>query len=505
MLVIAVTLVIAWLFRPGWVSNDGAQYLSVAKCLVTGHGISTDIVYYDEHHALGVVPAPQTVFPPGFPALMALGRWLGAPPLWAALGVMLVAYALGAWLLCDVALRLGQRPVIALAVCALWLAFVPHWIDVFLVHSEPAFVALSLASAWLLMRDDAPSALAAGVCAAGAFSVRYAGLFWLMAVAVMFLAELFGQRARRQVMVRALSFGVAPLGMVGWLFWRNHRLVGDFKGGNDVAADRPAREALVTIGRELLSLLGLEKRGLVALAPLELGMVAAVLLLVAALWVYRRDLSLARVAGTRMWWLSGSYVLISVLLLARLEMTTSIGFESRMFVPVVPFVLLLAGDVVGRLRIASSRAGRVLGVALGLVALVYAGGQIQRLRRQLAAPEMYALVEAALGPQRALLEAETSAAHPLLGNEPQLLGGVLDRPVIGLTSDEYSARRFSASEVEALVRRYGVQRVVLMPELLASDAASERPPFFVALAAGAVPPWLTLESEAPGLKIYRVE
>src|SRR5262245_42527564 len=54
-----------------FVTTDTAQYMGVARNIVDGKGITTSIIYYEEQYRQARIPAQQTVWPPGYPALIA--------------------------------------------------------------------------------------------------------------------------------------------------------------------------------------------------------------------------------------------------------------------------------------------------------------------------------------------------------------------------------------------------------------------------------------------------
>src|SRR5437868_4785598 len=59
------------LWRPATLFNDSFQYMSVAANLLHGRGVATSIPYFDTERSHGVIPAPMTTFPPGYPIIIA--------------------------------------------------------------------------------------------------------------------------------------------------------------------------------------------------------------------------------------------------------------------------------------------------------------------------------------------------------------------------------------------------------------------------------------------------
>src|SRR4051812_31531933 len=60
--------------------NDSLQYLSVARNLLAGRGLSTDLVSFDIERARGLASGPLTTFPTGYPMVMAAFAFLGIAP-----------------------------------------------------------------------------------------------------------------------------------------------------------------------------------------------------------------------------------------------------------------------------------------------------------------------------------------------------------------------------------------------------------------------------------------
>src|SRR5205814_613629 len=93
-LVLGATLVgFVTLYDPSFIDIDGAFFVSAGKNLASGRGFTTSILWHEEQYRLGRMPAPQTVFPPGYPLLIALVSRLGADPPYAAFLVSLVSFA----------------------------------------------------------------------------------------------------------------------------------------------------------------------------------------------------------------------------------------------------------------------------------------------------------------------------------------------------------------------------------------------------------------------------
>lgn len=498
-------------FDGGRLANDAAQYLSVAENLYAGRGIATSIIYYEEHYALHSVPAPQTVFPPGYPLAIAAVAAAGPTPTTAAFAVDLAAWVASVLLLFSIARARGHPPMVAIGAAAAFACLASVWFYVHELLSEPLFIALTLAAASCLVapRRGAFWGALAGLCAAGAFSVRYAGIFFIVAVAAVFAVELLLHRRRRTI-TDALAFATPALAMVAALFWRNQALVGDFRGGNAHEVLKPLGGVLYTALESAARVVGLGRDvGIAELAALAALVLAGALAVRGRGGVSLDTAALASALRDRAVLLCAIYPLVTVAGLIYLERTTSVGLYSRMLVPLVPFVLLLLIEA-GRAVRARGRASRVLArAALVSTVIAYLAGQAHAARRELERPTPRAALARALAEPLgettvgAWLRARVDADHPVLGNEPQLLGAVLGRPVVGMTTPEYTSRIWTADAAHELVRSFDVGYVVLFPELLAAAPIGMQPPVLVELADGAVPVWLDPVHAADAVRIYR--
>jgi len=81
-----------------YITNDGVQYLSTATNWLQNKGFSTNALMYGPHFQ-GEFPGPQTVWPPGYPFVLALGGLLGIDLITTGLIVNLTTHALASLLI----------------------------------------------------------------------------------------------------------------------------------------------------------------------------------------------------------------------------------------------------------------------------------------------------------------------------------------------------------------------------------------------------------------------
>lgn len=505
--VLAVAASLAAVWHPSFISPDAAEYLSVARNLLSGRGAQTSLVFYEEHYRIGGIPVPETVFPPGYPSLLAVAGGVGVPFPAAPFCLGLLALGLSGFVLYDIARRLGHSSPAGIVLASLLLFSATAWKQVLNGDSELPFVLFTLLALRALAAGGERAHLACGLWAAAAVSVRYAGVFFAIALGLAILVS--GIRQGRRIPWRRLLLAVGPPILVtAGLFLRNAAVAGDVRGGNAATDPDSLAQILVRLRWGAIKLLGFQGGGLRGGRPAEWLYLASGLV-GAALWLRsRRDVAVASLAArleSPVAAVSAAYLATSVALLAYLERTAPIDIGPRILLPLLPFAAILLVELTGSLRFASSAARHGGAVTAALLVAAYAAGQAQvvtdghflahvRQRR-----EMHRCLE--LAPVRRALAVEAEAGRPVLCSHMYALGAVLAQPLIGLAEAEDTERVWTNDEALALVRRYGVRLVVLHADAF-NDSGNEA--FFAALADGKPPAWLSLELHEPGIRLYRV-
>jgi hypothetical protein len=109
------------------------------------------------------------------------------------------------------------------------------------------------------------------------------------------------------------------------------------------------------------------------------------------------------------------------------------------------------------------------------------------------------------GTVRDFLSRRVPPETPLLANEPQLSGIVLDRPMVGLPDASYSRRIFTAEETHRILSRFGVAYVVVFPRLPDDQDRDEtNQAFFSDLKSGKIPGWLAPTFASSRIQLYQV-
>jgi hypothetical protein len=214
---------------PG-VTVDSGEYLAVADSLTDGHGFTLPFVGYDEPFTV-LDPGervPMAQFPPLYPGLLALVHGVTSLSLLAAARltgsvIFGASVALGSFLVW----RQSRRVLLAALSAGLLVA--PELLTAHaMVWSEPLMILALLGALHFsvvhLQSGRRGPLLAAGVCAALASLVRFAGLAVILGIALAMMASGSAPRAirlRRAVIFSALSL----LPALAW-FVRNAVVVG---------------------------------------------------------------------------------------------------------------------------------------------------------------------------------------------------------------------------------------------------------------------------------------
>lgn len=212
---------------PGYQAASAA-YLSAAQSLASGQGYRVPTADWASPDSI----SPLTRYPPGYPTALSVPVRMGFPPAQAARLVEAVsAFVAMAALLAVVGDSVGP---VAAALLGLALLAMPMMVDLHLsVLSEPLFVAcVALTFALMVAAPDA--VFAAGLCAALAVSVRYAGIAVVGALVAWTLLRSGSWQQRTR---RAATAALPGALVAGTWMWIVHRALA---GGAVVAGPASA-------------------------------------------------------------------------------------------------------------------------------------------------------------------------------------------------------------------------------------------------------------------------
>lgn len=516
------TIALVLNFDGTWMHPDTAQALSVARNLQAGNGFATGIIYYEEHYCLNSWPAPQTVFPIGYPALLAALGWTGMSLRSATAVIGVTGFFLVPFAIFTATVRMGRRPLTAVILAAQWLCFPMLWHNVWERQTEMMFISLTLSSLILLQGKSTGyrELLLAGFLAAIAMTLRYAGIFWILAAGLAFLTQI--PQYRFAAIRRGCAFLLIPVTVAVTLFTRNLILIGDLKGGSTKDVNRTLSLAAENAYYAASRLTGLDKTNLVSGQVVEVAvasgialiMIAAVIGLLRQLIWNKGKLLITPQPGNSVVYF---YIFVSLAALISLEKTTSINLSPRMLFPLIPFVLMAVADIISRSRSAFSERtwqSRLIRstVFAGAVFLTLGtlSGQFRAADEVRGYVHRFGMVSDIISQPLDTTRNQTTAMEliqrkRILSDEPEMLGEAMQQGVVGLTSTNYSNRIWTDDEVKSLIRKYHINCVVVFPAIQPKDEN----PFFESLMRqqnvdGHSRAWLDPVVVSPHIHIYTV-
>jgi hypothetical protein len=492
--------------------NDAYQYQSVARNLVHGLGASTDLPYFDVEVAHGILPAPVTTFPPGYPAAIALCLTLGIPPVLAAGVVSAFGFVLAVPAIALACRALGLQ---ALASRAVLFAFIVNSHAVRAGRAavtEGLFIGLvtaALALTLLIPRVESRARwivpLAAGVALGLAYWVRYAGLLFVPGLAVIGTVRLWRARTGRALGDLALSL-VGPIVLVGAGCYRNVALTGSWKGGNGKLVYHSVASVLETTAKSLYDLV-------FALDGPRWTRAIDLVLLVLVAWVLAPLLKTAigRLRASRWREVPSdgfialvSFVAFYFVVMVYLGVVSVIAFGTRMLLPLLPALLLLfALPIAHRRSLGRHPALPMVAGAAYLLANVLSYDEVGPTPpHRIARADLEAPMQSGQGVGEWLL-AHTQADEPLLASNGQGTSYALGRRVVSLTDSEYGERPWDEARVLETMARFHARYVVLYPHLDPhSGAVQAESSFLSSLLDGASPDGFSLVATSASAEVF---
>jgi len=217
------------------IGNDGIQYFSTAKNWLAGNGFSTDALMYAPHFQ-GRFPAAQTVWPPGYPLVIAQFMKLGIDDHNSILALNHIAHALSSlvmWLLLQ---KMGIGRFFA-TVCTFAFYFMcMPWAYVSAGLTEPVFTTLLL-SALLFLPDPKNSSLTSwilcGLIIAATIYIRFSTVFFAASTGAGIMLYLLLYEQDKPAALIKPCFKLAllvslPVLAFGHLMYRTNTLIGTF-------------------------------------------------------------------------------------------------------------------------------------------------------------------------------------------------------------------------------------------------------------------------------------
>jgi len=494
--------------RDSMISNDAAQYISVAKNYLQGKGFSTSIIFYDVQHRFGYIPAPQTVFPNGYPFLISLITFLGISPQYAAFLLSLVCFNFIGFFIFLITRSSGHRDLICLTLTGIWYSFVPAWFNVLSCGSEMSFIFFTMIGlGCIIMGEKTKRKLFLFLTSASAaisFTIRYVGIFYILSLFIFFFIGFLREKSRESLYELLLVVGL-PFFTVINIIGKNYLITSSIRGSAIYPLENSITDGLQRLYNVLFSLFGFSKEGLVNLTIpnilLTFFCFALVIFLIFEIKKIKVDkINYRNMLAKTVPLFSITYVTISFLFLTYFNFTAVAPLNSRYLIPLIPYCLILLADlrkvfflndIIAKKSISFFYWGIIIVFLCGQ-SNVYAWRWKNSVEKNKFAEMKYALQKPFQSDSLFEFLAERVIyERPLLGNDPQLLGAILDRPVVGLPEIEYCNKIWTFNEVKKTVKKFNITYVIFFRDIFFRNSYFDsNQVFFKEISKGIIPPWL---------------
>jgi hypothetical protein len=512
-------------FVPPILDNDAFQYLSVAQNALAGHFGYTSLIHFDAERSFGVMPAPMVTFPLGYPFAIALVSLLGVPLQSAALLLSVMSTVACVPLLAWIATRLGLSRLLRSVVVAGFVFNAPIIYFGASAFSEALFTFIVLLGVALLVaaRLHADTSrgwrwAAAGLALGAAYGVRYAGLFFVLGLAVLVIRHLLASN-RLQAKGYAVALTVAGAAVLAGMA-RNILLVGNWRGGNEKIVSNPLWSRLVdTAAAGKILVLG-PSFGTPGWTSIPRALFIAFFFGGMA-WLTWRHLRHGAAQAHPRPALKGIGVDLLILMLTYsgcmfyAGLTSVISYGPRYFLPLTPLLILLLGLALHAMLATPaqrSNSRRLALLALGASFCCYVVVNFVVVVRP---PPMGGLLSVAVAKlmDSTSIDGKTARAAVLelvgptrvvVANNGQVIGHVLGRPTVSLVGPHYSAVEWNEKAIHDVVYQYNAAAIVIYVPIAGQwDIGDFMPsPFVRQLALGEAPSWMKLVYRSSEFLVY---
>jgi len=525
LLSIVVALLLGQFYSKSYIHSDASQNLSVAKNISNGIGIKTDIIYYQQHHEYGSVPAVQTVFPPGLSFITAAFHRATGIPLSLSLYALCVFFFLAIPIQVFIILRRMKLDAIYsfILACTCYL-FSYFWLQTLNFGSELLFIFIILLCVLVFPKKNSldqytyKKIFFIGMLAGLSVFVRYVGIFFVISIIIFFMTRFIFKRERKEfyelLFVGAVSSSIPIL-----LFIRNYYITGTISGGPQVIQGASLNETLHAIRWQISMLFGFFLEGkkiglaelLVILTFLYSGYIAAIYFLRDKVSIYTQ---LAQFSTPAM--LSIIYIFTTVVILFLFSLTKSAGyFNARYLMTLFPFILILLADFIRIYKTQNVKITWNIRILMGLILFSFIVGQYSilpyhiniRMSENTKESLIQPLKESYIGdiPLYEYLRETTTKNNPLLTNKAQRLWVFLNQPVISFTPSLFTQTQWDEGKVSELIRRYNIDHILLYKKYYDPDKkAFSNQVFYKNLINGEIPDWLELIENNEEIMFLRI-
>ena len=518
--IFVVSSIVAKAADPSYLRNDSAQYLSTASNISSGLGVSTDVLYYDQQFESGSLPDVQTIWPPGYPFLVAIAMKLGFELTEAAVFVGCVCLFLTALGINRLLRGLDVSSGYALVGSIIWIVFARIWVEVIGGMSGSTAVMLSVYSMLFYLKSVSPRTESrrrlvflglAGVIGGLSFATHYSFAFYLIALALVFFASLrtlnWTDRAQRTI-----TLGLATCLVVFSILLRNYVLTGYLTRNVQGEFGYTLATSVYKLVGSLSKLTGIRPE-MPVLSLISGAALLAILVIVGAAIIRKQEKKIL-FQGLA---LPLTFCAVGFVAFVAPAFLLDGGWPItwRYFAYITPAFLVASISVAYRIRkekgvLGISPKPFAMGLLVGLVVLSQGQSFVQLLNYDNASKRnatIGTLLDTKMSDKtiRQFLASNISRSRPLYSNEPQSMWHATHLPVIGVASRRYSLTSWDLSATRQLIQKFKIEYVIFMPAFIdVHDHEWSNHPFYAALKEGMVPEWLEPVFVDEGIQLFRV-
>lgn len=497
-------------------SDDSFQYLSVAQNTLTGHFGCTSLVHWDTERSFGVIPAPMVHFPLGYPLAIALVSLIGVPLQNAALLVSAISTVACVPLLTWIASQLGLSRLVRNVVVA---GFV---LNAQIINfgtsalSEALFTLVFLLGVALLaaarLHTDSGWGwcwAAAGLAFGAAYWVRYAGLFFVLGLAVLFIRHLVASD-RAQAKGYAIAVTVAGAAVLVGIA-RNILLIGQWQGYAGKEVSYPLSSVLMEAVRAGKVLFLGPSFDMPEWTSVARALCIALFFsgLAWLTWRYLRHRTAQAHPFPALKGIPADLLVVMLIYSGCIfyaGLTAAIAHGARMLVPLTGLLLLLLGLTLNTMLTTPAQRSisrRLALFALGAsfccyIALNFA--MVVRPPTDYAPPSVVGLMDSASVNGKTARAAVLEHANPtqvVVANDGQAIGYALGRPVVSLVGPINSPVEWNETAIHDVVDQYNAAAIVIY-----ANNSFLPSPFVRQLAQGETPSWMKLVYRSSEFFVY---
>ena len=518
--IIGTTYHLNSLYKKSLMGADTAVYISVAKNILKGKGFSTSIIYYDEDRLTGKIPAPETVFPNGYPFLISLVMMLGVSPAYSAFIICIVCFNLIGIELYLISKKFNYSNILYIFIIVSWFFSTYIWYYVLSCLSELSFIFFTTTSTYLLLLNELKNSkiyvFYSSIAAALSYTIRYVGIFFILSLIIYFIYKYLKNR-NRDSSTNIMIISLIPTVSVVATILRNYLVVGSIRGSSRYLPESTITDTIYGIYSAFCGFSGFSKKALFSFNIPSLLIAISVFIFIFLLSIFIRNgfkeklfvhNNTPRILFIKFLFI---YIMVTFVILTYFNIKSIEPIEKRYLVPLVPMITIIIAEIFHSLRKYKIISTKKLFIGIYFIIFAFLSGQTNvysTIEKRKKNNYFNIIYEALKGPDtsenlKVFINEIIKNEKIVLGNATEYLGNILNVPVIGLTSRTYHKGNWSFREVHYTIRKFKIEYVIFFPKLF--NLTKNDNLFYYELKMHNTPIWLKKEYGDNNVVLFKVE